>query len=168
MNILVALLVAVRAVSIHLKLTILHFHLRQYVIFFLYVQRTQILETASYHKWTCCVNCQCQMVKSNDIAENSEILCQFILEPCSINLPQRISVQDPLLDTFFKLSRQLCYLINGKRMKLLQSWYNVPYIIKRHGELRMGPCQFQTHSFAYRWVTNQSPQKSLPIFWTKV
>jgi len=25
-----------------------------------------------------------------------------------------------------------------------------------------------THSFAYRWVTNQSPQKSLPIFWTKV
>ena len=59
-------------------------------------------------------------VNFNDITCDSELLCQFILDPSSINLPTRVNINDPLLGSFFQLSRDLCYAINTRRLKLLQ------------------------------------------------
>ena len=39
------------------------------------------------------------------IADNKTKLCQFLLDPSSLNLDSRISVNDPLLDNLFMLSR---------------------------------------------------------------
>ena len=52
--------------------------------------------------------------------QNDELLCQFLLDPTSLNLPVRVSVYDPLVTEFYKLSRDLCFLIDKKRKKLLK------------------------------------------------
>ena len=51
----------------------------------------------------------------NRIITNKEELCQFILDPSSMNLYYRVSSYDPLLSEFFQLSRNLCYIIDKKR-----------------------------------------------------
>ena len=45
---------------------------------------------------------------------------QFILDPSSINLPQRVNTNDPVLPALFKISRNFCHFINKQRMKLLK------------------------------------------------
>ena len=66
----------------------------------------------------------CQQSKSkpdfHSIQNDKTQLCQFILDPSSLNLANRISVSDPQLDSFFKLSRDYCYSIHSRRMKILQ------------------------------------------------
>ena len=48
-------------------------------------------------------------------------LSQFILDPSSLNLKHRISVNDPYLSDFIQLSRDLCYSINKKRLETLKT-----------------------------------------------
>ena len=58
-------------------------------------------------------------INFNKILEDEELLCQFILDPSSLNLPERVCMNDPLLADFFKLSRDYCYLIDKIRNKFL-------------------------------------------------
>jgi len=55
-----------------------------------------------------------------DFCQNDELLCQFLLDPTSLNLPVRVSEYDPLVTEFYKLSRDLYFLIDKKRKKLLK------------------------------------------------
>ena len=52
--------------------------------------------------------------------ENEKLLCQFILDPSSFNLPIRISMRDPNLGSYFRRSRDYCYVIHNTRMKILK------------------------------------------------
>ena len=65
----------------------------------------------------------CQQSKSSinfaDILLDKSRLCQFIMDPGSLNLHPRISQSDPLLDQFFALSRDYCYAIHKRRLKIL-------------------------------------------------
>ena len=53
-------------------------------------------------------------------------LCQFILDPTSLNLPVRVSLQDPLVPEFYRLSRQFCFIIDKTRIGLLQELIDKP------------------------------------------
>ena len=55
----------------------------------------------------------------NDFQESNETLCQVILDPTSLNLKYRLQNDDPSLNDFFKLSRDLCYAIHNLRKTLL-------------------------------------------------
>ena len=54
-----------------------------------------------------------------EICNNTESFCQFILDPGSFNLPNRIHINDPILGSLFQLSRDYCYAVNSARMKIL-------------------------------------------------
>ena len=58
-------------------------------------------------------------INFENIVENEQLLCQFILDPSSLNLPNRVSLSDPLLKDFFKLSREFCFIIDKTRVN---SW----------------------------------------------
>ena len=66
----------------------------------------------------------CQQSTSNinfaDIYLDKSKLCQFILEPSSLNLSHRIGQNDPLLHKFFALSPDFCYAVHNSRMKILK------------------------------------------------
>ena len=47
-----------------------------------------------------------------ELLNDSEGLCQFIFDPTSMN--------DPMLGSFFQSSRDLCFSVNEKRLKLLK------------------------------------------------
>ena len=53
------------------------------------------------------------------IISDKEVACQFILDPTSFNLKQRININDPLATELFKISRNFCNDINIKRLHLL-------------------------------------------------
>ena len=55
-----------------------------------------------------------------DFMQNKDKLCQFILDPTSLNLPMRVSMQDPLVLEFFRLSRDFCHTIDKTRIALLK------------------------------------------------
>ena len=55
-----------------------------------------------------------------DIMSDSDKLSQFILDPTSLNLERRINVNDPMLNIFFQTSRDLCFSINERTLKLLK------------------------------------------------
>ena len=57
-----------------------------------------------------------QEIRSNDID-----LTQFLLDPTSINLKQRINPSDPLLSKFFSISRSYCNLVNTRRINILKT-----------------------------------------------
>ena len=59
-------------------------------------------------------------INFEEIVKSDDILCQFILDPTSLNLPVRVSLRDPLLTDFFKLSRDYCFLIDKTRIGLLK------------------------------------------------
>ena len=67
----------------------------------------------------------CNGAKTNlhfqEICNENQALCQFILDPASFNLKNRVHMNDPILAQLFKLSRDYCYAINSVRMKLLKS-----------------------------------------------
>ena len=56
----------------------------------------------------------------NSIIQNPETLTQFILDPTSFNLESRVHRDDPVVQSLFKLSRDMCYSIHNARMKKLK------------------------------------------------
>ena len=60
-------------------------------------------------------------INFEDISSQDSILCQFILDPSSFNLKVRVNLNDPILDKFFKLSRDFCNAINKRRMEIIQA-----------------------------------------------
>jgi hypothetical protein len=59
-------------------------------------------------------------INFSELISDSETLCQFILDPSSFNLTKRLHLNDPLLGSFFQVSRDLCFSINERRIKLLK------------------------------------------------
>ena len=59
-------------------------------------------------------------INFEEIMKSDDMLCQFILDPTSLNLPVRVSLRDPILTEFFKLSRDFCFLIDKTRIGLLK------------------------------------------------
>ena len=55
-----------------------------------------------------------------DISSDNATLCQFILDPAIFNLSTRIHMNDPILGSFFKLSRDYCNAVNSERMKIIR------------------------------------------------
>ena len=47
-----------------------------------------------------------------EILNDEETLCQFVLDPTRLNLSNRVSLNDPLVQSFFKLSRYFCFKID--------------------------------------------------------
>ena len=60
-------------------------------------------------------------INFDDIVQNVETLCQFVLDPTSLNLPIRLSLQDPLVTKFYRLSRDFCHIIDKTRVGLLKN-----------------------------------------------
>ena len=62
----------------------------------------------------------CKTTKSNasfeDILQSNEALCQFILDPTSLNLEKRVNINDPVLPELFRLSRDYCFAVNSIRI----------------------------------------------------
>ena len=63
----------------------------------------------------------CNLTKNcinfDKILENEKQLCQFILDPTSLNLPERVSLNDPTVTEFYKLSRDYCTLLDKTRVR---------------------------------------------------
>jgi len=55
------------------------------------------------------------------ILKNHSQLTQFILDCGSLNLPSRISVNDPICSSVFQLARDLCFSINQTRLNRLKA-----------------------------------------------
>ena len=55
------------------------------------------------------------------ITQNKSQLCQFILDPSSLNLHIRVNIADNALGTLFKISRDFCYAVNAARLKYLRN-----------------------------------------------
>ena len=78
----------------------------------------------------------CTMTKNNitynNLKENPKILCQFLLDPASMNLPTRVSMSDPILPAMYRLSRDLCYQLDKSRMEHIQNLkqYQHAYILQ--------------------------------------
>ena len=54
------------------------------------------------------------------IFQDKEVLCQFILDPASMNLKSRVNINDPLLPDLYRKSRNLCYSIADQRLTILK------------------------------------------------
>ena len=46
--------------------------------------------------------------------------CQFILDPSSFNIKEKVHLNDPIMGSLFKLSRDYCYVVNSARKKILK------------------------------------------------
>ena len=55
------------------------------------------------------------------ITKDKKIFCQFILDSSSFNLTKRVHINDPVLIPLFKTSRDYCFAVNSRRMKILKS-----------------------------------------------
>ena len=66
----------------------------------------------------------CKLSKTNinfdEIVKSEDELCQFILDPTSLNLPERVSLSDPVMNDFYRLSRDYCFKIDKTRIRLLK------------------------------------------------
>ena len=60
-------------------------------------------------------------VNISNIMKCKETMAQFILDPSSLNLQDRISVYDPILPKLFELCQKYCYITQSERLKNLQS-----------------------------------------------
>ena len=58
----------------------------------------------------------CEQTQNNlsltNFLTDKEILTQLVLDPTSLNLSERVHMEDPILPAFFKLSRNYCFVIN--------------------------------------------------------
>ena len=59
-------------------------------------------------------------INLDELAQDEKNLCQFILDPSSLNLETRVSLSDPSIHALFKFSREYCYIIDKTRIGLLQ------------------------------------------------
>ena len=55
------------------------------------------------------------------ISSDKEILSQFLIDPCSFNLTQRVHIDDPAVDQFYRLSRDLCFALDKDRRSQLSA-----------------------------------------------
>ena len=60
-------------------------------------------------------------IEFSKILEDKNMLCQFLLDPTSLNLKTRVNNCDPNLNNIFQISRSLCHSINTARLKILKS-----------------------------------------------
>ena len=58
-------------------------------------------------------------IKLEDFKHSELELCQFILDPTSLNLSTRVSLKDPIVSEVFRLSRDICYVLDKTRLRLL-------------------------------------------------
>ena len=58
-------------------------------------------------------------INFTELSTNEETLCQFILDPTSLNLPVRVSLSDPLMPDFYKFCRNYCFKLDKTRCGLL-------------------------------------------------
>ena len=63
-------------------------------------------------------------IEFDEILKNEDTLCQFILDLLSLNLQTRVSLSDPLVPDFYKLSRDFCHIIDKTRLRLLKDKQN--------------------------------------------
>ena len=68
----------------------------------------------------------CTLTKNNlsldYFIHNEDVLSQFILDPTSLNLSIRVSLQDPIVSAFYRLSRDICFILGKTRLKLLDEF----------------------------------------------
>ena len=57
----------------------------------------------------------------DNVFNNDKLFCQFVLDPSSFNLIERIHLCDPVLNDLFQLSRDYCHAVNSARMRILKS-----------------------------------------------
>ena len=66
----------------------------------------------------------CLLSKSSinlqNLVNNTKSMTQFILDPTSFNLKERIHLSDPVVQQLFKLSRHMCYGIHSERIRQLK------------------------------------------------
>ena len=62
-----------------------------------------------------------ETLKLRNFEHNNETLCQFILDPTSMNLKYRILDNDPTISELFKVSRDLCFAISKVRRSMLNT-----------------------------------------------
>ena len=63
-------------------------------------------------------------ISFENISNDKNKLCQFILDPSSLNLSPHISKNEPLLEQLFNLSRGFCYAVHNRRMEILEKKTN--------------------------------------------
>ena len=78
-------------------------------------ERTKLL---AEFRQLCSLSKNC--INFENFIEEEKMLCQFILDPTSLNLPVRVSLDDPLVPQFFRLSRDYCFLMDKTRLRLLK------------------------------------------------
>ena len=59
------------------------------------------------------------IIEFQSFAMENSALCQFILDPSSLNLHRRVNVADKALPNLFKISRDLCYAVSSERIRIL-------------------------------------------------
>ena len=66
----------------------------------------------------------CLLTKNNlnfdEIKSDEKQLTQFIIDPTSFNLQNRVHISDPIVPAFFKLSTNLCNEIHKERTHILR------------------------------------------------
>ena len=67
-----------------------------------------------------------------EIMKNDEQLCQFIIDPTSLNLHARVSLYDPVAPQFYKLSRDFCHIIDKKRISLIKELEKIWFIMSSY------------------------------------
>ena len=60
------------------------------------------------------------------LSSSENTLTQLVLDPSSMNLPNRVHVSDPILPELFTLSRDLCFAICKRRSRLISEILNKP------------------------------------------
>ena len=56
-------------------------------------------------------------IQFDEFKQNTNLLTQFILDCCSLNLPKRFNTNDQECQSIFQLSRDLCHYKRKKRME---------------------------------------------------
>ena len=74
--------------------------------------------------------CSRSSLDFRSISADKRNLCQFILDPASLNLTSRVNMKDPNLESFFRKSRDLCYSVHNRRMKILKQKSEIAKSIK--------------------------------------
>ena len=59
-------------------------------------------------------------LKISTFLKSEDLLTQFVLDPTSMNLTDRVHMNDPIVPKMYKLSRDYCYAINKRRNQLLK------------------------------------------------
>ena len=70
-----------------------------------------------------CLKTQSTMNFEN-IEKDDITFCQFVLDPTSMSLRYRVNFNDPILEQILQLSRDYCYAIHVRRLKILEEHSN--------------------------------------------